>query len=230
MSTLRSLLWKDLRLARGYLAAGFAVWIFPYAYLAWAWSRGAKTGGSFGLDVYHSGLIAGLGAIAVAALLAGGSFATERVDRSVEFLSYLPATRPVRLVSKGVVVVGPLVVLLACNPLICSPLLFDVQAPESGQHVETVITLVTTIVLVIGVAWLGSTLVGAAASLLLGLLSPFFVSCLFYFAALGIEDLGIAKVNLDDWFSPVFRWSGFILGSAAFLLGSIIFLAKDQQS
>lgn len=228
MNAIRSLLWKDLRLARGYLLAASAVWVGPYVFLVYTWSRSPAAGRDFGQDVYHCGLVAGMGAIAVAALLAGGSFATEREDRSVDFLAYLPATRSLRLLSKGLVVVAPALLLFLSNPLIGWPFLFGEAGASPGSFGETISTLAASLALVAGTAWLASARVSAAAALLLGLLSPFFVSCAYYFAVLGMEELGLAEVDLDDWFPTVYRWAGALLGALGLALGCIVFLARDE--
>lgn len=229
MSGLKPLLWKDLRLARGYLVAGAAVLVAPYLYMAITWARAdAQVRAEWATNVQLAGVFAGVGAMMVVALLAGASFATERTDRASEFLAYLPLTRPSRLVSKMITVVGAALVLALCNPLLGARILPFDWLEAGPQRQEAMVTLLCSGVLVLGVAWLGSTGVSAAAALLLGLLSPFFVVCLYFLSVRGAEVFFGVEIDLDDWFPAVYRWSGGLVGAVAFALGSWVFLARGE--
>ena len=229
MSAFRALLWKDLQMSRGYLIAAAAVLVGPYVFLFFA-RRVAASDGLIddGTTAHHAGVMAGVGAVIIASLLSGASFATERTDRSAEFLAYLPVDRARRLASKLLVACTPAVILLVTNPLVV--LSFEPASSwvaVSGTE-SVVATIASTLVLALGTAWLGSVMVSAAAALLLGLLSPFFVTCAFYATAtIGEEFCGL-HIDLNEWFPTVFRWAGFGIGAVTFLAGSLLFLRQES--
>ncbi len=108
------LLWKDYRVNRAIFIAALVLLVGPHAVVAIAiWLGGLRRGDwaeGFMISSFYS-----LGLLQVAmALLGGNSIAGERVDRSAEFLAYLP-------VSRGRILASKFLVALAAVPLIWLP-------------------------------------------------------------------------------------------------------------
>jgi len=104
------ILWREYRLNRWILATGVALLVLSYVLAA--------------LIIFFSGLEEDPGAgftdtcsILIIALLAGNSFAGERVDRSAEFVASLPLERSRLLAGKLILCLGTVVVLGIANSL-----------------------------------------------------------------------------------------------------------------
>src|SRR5581483_10987631 len=128
---LKALMWKDLRINRlplwiggivlvaPYLLVGIAVMQMPLwqeATVASAWAVLLTTGCHFSVMCSQPTL----------AMLSGNSIAVERGDRSAEFLSYLPPSRAMVLLSKAMVLLaaflviwGPNLIVLMAARLLC---------------------------------------------------------------------------------------------------------------
>lgn len=106
-----ALIWKDLRINRLPLLLGILLFVVPYVIVAvavvnmplWneataasAWAVLLATGCHFSVMSSQPTL----------AILSGHLIAVERGDRSAEFLGYLPPSRTMILLSKGLVLIG----------------------------------------------------------------------------------------------------------------------------
>ena len=99
-----ALLWKDYRLNRGVLLLGIALLLGPYAAVSAIalhghWPSLPPAGEWSALLLMASFLSLGLSQLTLV-MLAGNSIASERADRSAEFLAYLPPSRTQILASK----------------------------------------------------------------------------------------------------------------------------------
>lgn len=230
MTAVRSLLWKDARLARAYLLCGAAVVLAPHAFLGYArlrWGVAISEDFDWNETLYFTGLLEGLAGLMVMALLAAASFATERADRSAEFLAYLPVSRAKRLLSKLAIAACPVALLAIGNPV----LLYDMAPGWEDAELRTqelLSILACSGVMIFGTAWLSSVRVSSAAALLMGLLSPFFVTALFFLCVEGANSLFGLEISRDRWFPIVYRRAGVVLGLVTWSLGSWLFITRDE--
>lgn len=221
---MKALLWKDLLLHRGPLICALAVAVAPYAFWPMATAMGLDPRHTIGAGVVHTAGVAGLfGALIVIALLTGGAFATERDDRSAEFLEYLPCTRAARAGSKLVLIATAAALMWITNPLVVFPL-FDPDVLQTdpagiGRFVRgmTVAAFAT-----FGAAWLSTTRVASAAGLLIGLLAPFSVACV---AALLLDPVYNAEA-----FNAAFLWGNVAIGVVGFAAGMAVWLLGPPAS
>jgi ABC-type transport system involved in multi-copper enzyme maturation permease subunit len=172
---MKSLIWKDCRLNALILAVGMALWIGPYAFAvgllfsendgrwaqAVAWGNALAMASSFSV----------MGSLVSSLILGANAIASERADRSAEFLAYLPASRGAVLVSKAVVPLGAAIVVWGSN-LLVSLVLVPVLGGDKalGTLVEGWWPTACLCVLLFGVAWLASSYLDSpSAALALGL-------------------------------------------------------------
>ncbi|MDA1233128.1 MAG: hypothetical protein O2856_20380, partial [Planctomycetota bacterium] len=117
---LRALFWKDVRVNRLPLFVGVILLIAPYflAVGAFAFNPPAGSavptamwGGLFAIGSIYSLAFSQL----TIAILAGNIIAVERVDRSAEFLGYLPPSGTQILLSKSALLIGTGFIATAVN-------------------------------------------------------------------------------------------------------------------
>ncbi len=165
-----TLLWKDYRLNRGVLLLGVVLLLGPHAaacalvlYGRWpSWPAAADWSARL-LDASFFSLVLSQLTLAV---LAGNSIASERADRSAEFLACLPPSRLQILASKL------LLVLLAAGAIWAVHLsITDWIVPTLGTSVANSweqwgprSTFVAGTVMLFGASWLGSAVLNSPAS------------------------------------------------------------------
>ncbi len=157
----------------------------------------------------------------VVAMLAGGSFATERSDRSAEFLAGLPPSRTAALMSKLVIVLGTVFAWWLLNPAIVLKVgsWFSFEWAKTAAQGPVASNISAMGVAVLGVGWLASIIVtNPASALLLGLLAPFFVMAGVY---------GVTNSRVD--FESGFFWTCLAVGPVAFAVGNTIFLRRADD-
>jgi ABC-type transport system involved in multi-copper enzyme maturation permease subunit len=166
---MKALLWKDYRLSRPILMLGIVLFLAPYLTVA-------------GTALYTYGLslppvkvwpeallpasLVSLGlSLVTLVTLAGSSIATERADRSAEFLAYLPPARITILASKLVVVLAPVLFVWAVNvPFARGMVPASGPAPGGVGDVRGAIASIScAAVMLLGAALLGSAVLDSAA-------------------------------------------------------------------
>jgi hypothetical protein len=224
---LKALLWKDFRVQRVALLAALCVIAAPYGYVVYNHlGNGAVASSAAGLlaDLDYAGQLTLMASLLIVAMLAGAAFASERSDRSHEFLAALPPTRLMILGSKAVVVLAATGALWLLNPYVFVRIarVFTVEWRPSGVSEDAVLGTVSAMALsVLGAGWFGSILVSnPASSLLIGLLSPFF-SLLF---AYGICD----PTRNEDGFHFTFVCACLVLGVSSLVGGTICYLRREE--
>ncbi len=224
---LKALLWKDLRVQRVALLAALCVIVAPYGYVAYNHlGNGAAALSAAGLLAHldYAGQITLMASLLIVAMLAGAAFASERSDRSHEFLAALPPTRLMILGSKAVVVLAATGALWLLNPYVFVRItqVFTVELGASGVSENGVLGTASAMALsVLGAGWFGSILVSnPASSLLIGLLSPF-LSLLF---AYGICD----PTRNEDGFHFTFVCACLVLGVSSLVGGTICYLRREE--
>jgi ABC-type transport system involved in multi-copper enzyme maturation permease subunit len=225
---MRALLWKDYRLNRGVLLLGITLLLAPYAtvaavvlYAHWPslpaaaeWSRLLLTASLFSLGLSSLTLVT----------LAGNSIASERADRSAEFLAYLPPSRLRILVSKAL-----LALLVAGVIWVFNLSVGEVIAPTLGSSLGNPADelaprsmLAAGAVLLFGAGWLGSALLS----------SPAIATSLGIGAALAVPGL-IMTMRVLFTIPPedVQHWgliTALTLGTLCFVSGSVYYLRRVE--
>jgi hypothetical protein len=166
---MKALLWKDYRINRMILVMGLALFVGPYVVLfAASWREHWPTLPP--VSHWPYGLLpASLVSVGLSLLtlvtLAGNSIASERADRSAEFLAYLPPARARILASKLILALAPVGVVWAVN-LILAWFLIPAVGPAPGgvgEVRETVVGIAAAAVLLFGAAFLGSAILDSPA-------------------------------------------------------------------
>lgn len=225
---MRALLWKEYRLNRGVLLLGVALLLAPYATVLgvalhshWpSWPPAAEWPG---LLLTASLFSLGLSELTLVTL-AGNSIASERADRSAEFLAYLPPSRLQILASKVLLALLAAGVIWAVNLFVgevVAPALGTSPASLAGSLAPRPL-LAATAVMLFGAGWLGSALLDSpaiATSLGIGatLAVPFVLMTV----------LGLFGSSQDD-----FKHWGIItcltLGALCFVCGSVYYLRRVE--
>src|SRR3954451_22247010 len=167
---MRALLWKDYRLNRGVLVLGIALLLGPYAavfaialYTHWpALPPAAECSTLLGTASVTSLVLSELTLVT----LAGNSIASERADRSAEFLAYLPPSRLQILASKFLLALLAAAVIWAVNLFVGEmivPALGTPRANPADQFAPRPM-LAASAVMLFGAGWLGSALLDSPAT------------------------------------------------------------------
>lgn len=213
---MKALLWKDYRVNRLVLIVGLALLVAPFIVGA-TWNLCDH----WRYDAVHPwpDFIANLGLLTLVlslltiALLGGNAIAGERMDRSAEFLAYLPASRRAVLTSKAVLAVGASLLLW----LAIFAVIYGV-APLAGSLAEDVIrdvrelpwALTCIAVFVFGTAWLFSSFLNSPAiAAALGIAAPIM---LFIIMGILVEWFGFAIANV--WYFIICVVAGLICFAA----------------
>jgi ABC-type transport system involved in multi-copper enzyme maturation permease subunit len=229
---MRALLWKDYRLNRGIVLMGVTLLLAPYATVAavelhahWPslpsradWSGQLLSGSLISLILSQLTLVT----------LAGNAIAAERLDRSAEFLAYLPPSRRRILSSKLYLAILVTAVIWGVNVAIA-----EVVAPrqshapaESPFNLMPWSMLAAATVMLFGAAWLGSAV----------LTSPAIATSLGIGATVAVPLLPLTTATLFGW--PTLRgsddiqhWSTIaclVFGIGSFLCGTALYLRRVE--
>ena len=223
---MKALMWKDYRLNRSYLIAGMAILLFPYAFAAYKSFVPDPDGTDIGAAVRleKGGNLALIAGMLVMALLGANAFASERTERSAEFLAYLPPSRGTVLGSKLLLVSLAMAVFWLLNAQVLAGFFgngLSGQAASSlgGQNGFPMMPMSYAAVIyaaVFGAAWCASTLVTNGAALLIGLLTPWFVLMATYYFFEPERGEGMVWEG--------YCWLAVVLGALLFGAGAIVFL------
>ena len=230
---LKALLWKDVRVSRLPLLAGFVLLVGPY-FLAAATAAGSPPSASTASStatVWSGALVLGsLYSVGFSqltlAILAANAIAVERVDRSANFLAYLPASRSQILLSKSLVLLGAAVVILATN---CGAWLLGMSLltePAPGTEPMSIGHLFKTSLVGLGSAGVGWAVSARAETtgppLVLAISTPIVIYGLFFGTYL-----------LCDW--PISGLSGNVVlatcgvvGVVFYVIGCLYFLRRIE--
>jgi hypothetical protein len=225
-----ALLWKDYRLNRGVLLLGMALLLGPYATVLagalhdhWpSWPPRGEWPALLQMASFFSLVLSQL----TLGLLAGNSIASERADRSAEFLAYLPPSRLEILASKLLLALLTAGVIWAVNLSMTEWVIPALGTPldSSWDRLSPRSLLAASTVMIFGVGWLGSALLGSPASATsLGLGVPLVAGSLLAQAAAALFGSG-AREDLPFWATLVCL----TVGSLCFLSGSVSFLRRVE--
>jgi hypothetical protein len=226
-AAMRSLIWKEYRLARPLLVLALALFAVIYGggaameiTAAWPHWPGAKEWSGM---LVSMGTIALLMAFCVTALFGGHAIACERADRTAHFLAYLPPT-------KWQILAGKLIVPAIATAVIWAWLLTSVYviAPAlGGEAVDFYGTMnpvaaASLCALTFGVGWLASAcLESSVVPTILALASPVVLG----FALLTVSVLlRMPRASIAEWSNS----ACFIVGAAAFVAGTRAYLRRVE--
>ncbi|MBN2561194.1 MAG: ABC transporter permease [Phycisphaerae bacterium] len=220
---MRALLWKDCRVNLFVLVFGAAMLLLPFLAglthgIYGQWRYGAAPWWQY--DVWMVLSLASLGcSLFTMALLGGNAVASERADRSAEFLAYLPPSRRAIIASKVILAVGACLLVWIINLAIIyglGPLLPDAEGEASrlpgDRFTDAVPYLASTAVILFGVAWFCSSfLASPAIATGIGIFAPVLVAG--------------ALQAIEYFFHPAFFEFGRWYNTACVVLGILGFAA-----
>ncbi len=160
------------------------------------------------------------------AILSANLIAVERVDRSADFLAYLPPNRDMVLRSKATVLGATALILLLVPLALTGSALCWGERPGPAPSIEMfhiLLTISAIGVCAAGIGWWAScTLSSNAVAILLALLAPALpsISVLLICLALGIEDAAHAGALLAAVCLAT--------GTAGFVLGTRHYLRRNE--
>ncbi len=225
-----ALFWKDYRLNRGVLLLGVALLLGPYAaafasalhghWPSWPptgeWATQLLAASFFSLSLSQLTL----------AILAGNAIASERADRSAEFLAYLPPSRRQILASKLLLALVTAGAVWAVNLCVSAWLVPALGAPGHNpwDKVAPRSMLAASTVLVFGAGWLGSAVLASpAGATSLGIGLPVVAGPLLVRVARAL----VASAAEKDP-TPAAMLVCLALGSLCFLSGSAYYLRRVE--
>lgn len=226
---LRALFWKDVRVNRLPLIFGLVLLIGPYFYAAGVFALTPSQDSVEALAAWGGILFLGsmfsLGCSQLTlAVLAGHVIAVERVDRSAEFLAYLPPSKAQILFSKSTLLIGTGVIITSVNliaAMVANSLVNSQDPSAPGIRDLSQVSLVG--VAAAGVGWAASAkLETTGAPVLLAIATPVVVLGAIYLTYFAF-----------DW--PVEQLSGTtvlltfgLVGAVFFVFGWIYFLRRVE--
>lgn len=216
---MKSLLWKDYRLARPVLLLGAA--LIGIAYLLGAVMEIKSTwpslppSNAWGSMLVVYGTVALYFSAAITGMLGGHAIACERADRTTHFLAYLPPTKTQILASKLTIAAIATTVIWAW--LLISVKLLAPSLAKPGDFDGSLFYAVGGMqlcMLTFGVGWLGSAIFESTLlPIIMALASPVAVGL----AIFTVCDLvGIPRFEMSRWSGAASAW----VGVAAFALGT----------
>ena len=164
---MKTLLWKDYRHNRPLFAVVGAFLLAPYVLFPLIAATAAGPGGlSFFAAVIRPACFTSLVvSVFVSAFVAGNAFAGERVDRSAEFVAYLPIRRKAAVASKAIVAIGACVLAWGANAaVVLACLLVGLGSSRDPSALYLLPNTAVAMVFVFGVSWLFSSFRTSSAS------------------------------------------------------------------
>jgi ABC-type transport system involved in multi-copper enzyme maturation permease subunit len=227
---MKALLWKDYYINRPLLVFTAVLLALPYVFfgganLFWEWRRGWIEPWSAVLQ--DAGLVSLVLTVLVTAVLGGQAIASERADRSAEFLGYLPVSRRAIIGSKVIFALAVclcmwtfnLAILFVTAPYLCDPV---EGTSGSGLPPSVVPGLAATAVLTFGAAWLASALLRSPAiAFVLGVAAPIVLLVALETPA------AVLRLSLFDW-GYWYRLAGVVLGISGFATGVAVYLRRVE--
>lgn len=219
----RMLIWKDYCMNKPIIFIGLFFAVFPFIALpgfmvVWNWPSTPQSAAWSAVLRQAATVSLGL-SLLTQVLLGGNLIAAERADRSAEFLAYLPPSRFRVLASKAIVAFGVVGTIWVWNlaALFVAGALSDssIRMPE----LPSIWVFAAVGSLLLGGAWIGSSVLQSAASA----------------AALGIGLCFVAMMVTSAVFSlaglmpngeatTAYFVVNFLLGAAFFLIGSAFYV------
>lgn len=230
---MKALLWKDFRVNLFVLLFGLVMLCVPFlaglvGALYWQWHGQPVRWWQSDAWVVMSLTSLGISLLTIA-MLGGNAVAAERVDRSAEFLAYLPPSRRRIIGSKIILAAAAGAVIWGSNLGVIFGLAPHmagwseaVRELTSGSHRYDLTSLASVAIIVFGVAWLGSAwLASPAIATGLGIFAPVAVA-----GVLG---------TIEYWFHPAgFPYARYgvytctTVGCVAFLAGTAYYLRRVE--
>ncbi len=224
----RTLLWKDFHVNRLALIIGLVLLVGPmgvggiinvyadwrYDKLVWGWQRFLISGGVTTLGI----------SLLSIAILAGNAVAAERMDRSAEFLAYLPPSRLSIITSKIILALGcsALVWLFGTVAVyVIPPLLGEIPEHLVRFRGDAFPIFSFTAILLFGAAWLATTFLDSPTiAAAIGIATPILV-----FALLAVLKYHFAyEFNIYLWY----RRCAVIPGILLFFVGTVYFIRRTE--
>ncbi len=222
---MNALFWKDVRINRFPLIVVAVFLIVPYAIMA---AIPFETGMSYWPRLFIQGSAFGFAGCYISlALLGGCIIATERADRSAEFLAYLPPSKRQILTSKGILLVGTAVVMTGWN-LTATALGLALMDPSempgtSAEMMGAMAGFATIGIAAAGTGWFASSMFASTGGPVgLALLLPIVISIM-----LSASSSLLGWPN-EDWLQHAIFIACGTLGVTLFILGCVNYLRRVE--
>jgi ABC-type transport system involved in multi-copper enzyme maturation permease subunit len=231
------LLWKDYRLNRILFVMGAALLLGPYlVILIWAACSQQVPAGTFGEPEFWAGflLMSSMPSLVFSqltvCLLAANAVASERADRSAEFLGYLPPSRGRILASKAILVWSSAVLIWCLNVLAAAaaPWISAIgkehfTATLPSPLWEGMLNTVATGVLLLGAGWCASCLMDRTEfATAISVVTPLLLFCSFKLSNHFVAWPGAE--NVQNWYLG----SCLVLGPLCFAAGTVYYLRRVE--
>ena len=226
---MRALLWKDYRVNLYVLGLGVALLLGPplagtalNLYGQWEYGAAARSWAEMLVKTAPFALAFSLLTIAA---LGGNAVASERADRSAEFLAYLPPSRWMIISSKAILAVGAAALIWGIALMllyIVAPQLALVEEGLTEMRDQMLPPLASTSVLLFGAAWLGSMFLPThTLATFFGIMTPV--------ALLGVlcgVQYGLKPMPFEfGWWYRTLCWP---LGIGAFVAGVVYYVRRVE--
>ncbi len=226
---LKALFWKDVRINRLPLLTGVVLLIVPYFLAIGTFSLNPPSGGTSAMwgSILVLGSMYSLGLSQFTlAVLAGNVIAVERVDRSAEFLGYLPPSKAQILLSKSALLIGTGIVVTAVNlatMMVANSLVGSLNASAPGMSILDFSQISLVGVGAAGVGWAASAkFETTGVPVLIAIATPMMVPGAFYltYFAFGwpLEELSGTTILLTCG----------LVGAVFFVVGWIYYLRRVE--
>lgn len=218
---MKTLLWKDYRVNRVILIGGLVLLVTPC--LLTAAVKLACPADAGGWDLWGRAALQGLIVSMLAvAFLGGNAFAGERMDRSAEFLAYLPPSRLAIMASKTLLALLFFGTIWGFALSVC----WATGAPQRlvGERSEVTLVLLATMVLLYGASWLFSAIVA----------SPAIATCLGIATVAGVAATIVAYLANKPGYNTqleafrVYGMVALILGLLCYAAGVLYYLRRAE--
>jgi len=225
---MKALLWKDYRVNRVVLIVALVVLLAPLPAMSVICEierlRTGRATDWYEVVIAASSVALGFSIVTVT-LLGANAFAGERSDRSAEFMTYLPPTRPLKLASKAMfalssgVMVAAVILLMA---FVLAPLVGERSIQSDALRRDMMSSLFPAAVACFGCSWCASSVLSSptyAAGV--GFVVPWLI--LFSLSAIeyGIE---VAGFRFLHWWIT----STTVAGGLAFVVGCLCYVRRIE--
>jgi ABC-type transport system involved in multi-copper enzyme maturation permease subunit len=227
MSTLKALLWKDYRVNRLILIVGLVLLIVPHL-IAWIYVWRAHPPRQY---LQWTLLAASAYSVILSqltlTLLGGNAIAAERVDRSAEFLGYLPPSRAMIIGSKALLAFVTALVIWGVNLVVFCLVVPWEYLPKIGRDAQMIFEMplyvAATGTCMFGIAWLGSScLASPTFAIFGGLVSPLVLHLSLISCSTGLGWPAMADVG--HWYVGI----SLALGCLCFVSGTLYYLRRVE--
>jgi ABC-type transport system involved in multi-copper enzyme maturation permease subunit len=170
---MKALLWKDFRVNLPIMLAAVFIWAAAHAVAATSLLIYAEQDQRWGEAMFHVTAASLIFSQLLIGALGANAMATERGDRSAEFMFYLPATRREILASKFFVALAVALAIWLWHVFVMEIICPALSAGAMPSRTPSIFAIVSSGISLFGTAWFASSFMKSTAYALLVGLVPF---------------------------------------------------------